>query len=84
MDWQKEMAGVAELAISEALENILEVVNKADQNIEAIIDEGITASNDSIQDDEMAFWSIIVGREVASGFVTPDLKSAMGESLRLF
>ena len=79
---QKEMATeVAELAVSEALENILEVVSNADQNIEAAIETGISAGNDSIQEDEMTFWSSIVGREVALGLVTPELTSAIGENV---
>ena len=39
--------------------------------------------NDQIQNEEMAYWSSIVGQAVASGIITPDFKSALGEKVCL-
>ena len=40
--------------------------------------------NDQIQNEEMAYWSSIVGQAVASGIITPDFKSALGEKVCQF
>ena len=39
------------------------------------------SGNDQIQNEEMAYWSSIVGQAVASGIITPDFKSALGEKV---
>ena len=39
------------------------------------------SGNDQIQNEEMSYWSSIVGQAVASGIITPDFKSALGEKV---
>merc|ERR1711971_467793 len=77
----KKMAGgeEGEFSVTETIENKLEIVLRADETIEASIQAGIAAGNDQIQNEEMAYWSSIVGQAVASGIITPDFKSALGE-----